>query len=277
MPSAKLDATLTVYYEDEWFGHPWLAPEAVVLIHGAAESSRAWFAWVPRLAGELRVLRPDLRGFGRSTVPPAGYPWSPRAFAADLARFFDVLGLAAAHVVGAKLGGTVALQFAADYPQRTRTLAVLSGPVRGHGAGGKIDPGVASARIGAVGLAAWAAETQRARLGSSVSSEQVEWWTQLMAQSDARVCLEVTAAAGRMDISDLLPQIRCPALVITTEGSSLLPVETVREWQRQIPTSELLVLPGDSFHPAASVPDECARHVLAFIGRRAAPAGHGGS
>jgi pimeloyl-ACP methyl ester carboxylesterase len=72
------------------------------------------------------------------------------------------------------------------------------------------------------------------------------------------------------DITDALPRIRCPTLVITTEGSALGSVEEVRAWQRMIPRSELLVLPGDSYHVAASDPDACARATLEFI-RRAAP------
>ena len=55
--------------------------------------------------------------------------------------------------------------------------------------------------------------------------------------------------------------------MITTEASALASVDVVRGWQQQIPHSELLVLPGDSYHIAAAKPDECARHVLAFINR----------
>lgn len=267
MPAVQVDGSLTMYYEDHYYGDPWREPEAALLIHGVAESSRAWFGWVPHVARELRVLRPDQRGFGRSTIPPPGYAWSPASFASDLARFLDVVGVEAVHVVGAKLGGTVAMQFAADYPQRTRTLAVLSGPVRVHRTGGRVDLAGFSDRIRSIGVIGWAAETQRARLGSEVPEEQIAWWTSFMAATDPRVVLEVTKAAGQLDISEALPRIQAPTLVVTTESSALASVETVREWQRQIPNSELLVLPGDSYHVAAAKPDECTGHVLAFIGR----------
>lgn len=69
------------------------------------------------------------------------------------------------------------------------------------------------------------------------------------------------------DFTDALPKTRCPTLVITTEGSGLAAVEETRAWQRRIPRSELLVLPGDSYHVAASDAGRCARETLAFITR----------
>ena len=48
------------YFRDEYFGEPWRTPQAVVLIHGALESGIVWYAWVPALARQYRVLRPDL-------------------------------------------------------------------------------------------------------------------------------------------------------------------------------------------------------------------------
>ena len=63
------------FYREDWFGEPWRKPETAVLIHGNAESSIVWYAWMPRMAQEFRVLRPDLPGFGRSRIP-AGFAWS---------------------------------------------------------------------------------------------------------------------------------------------------------------------------------------------------------
>ncbi|MBI4504854.1 MAG: alpha/beta hydrolase [Chloroflexi bacterium] len=270
MPTVNIDSTLTMSYEDHWYGDPWRQPEVALLIHGVAESSRAWYAWVPHLARELRVLRPDQRGFGRSTVPPPGYAWTIAGFAADLARFLDAVGVASAHVVGAKLGGTIALQFAADYPDRTRTLSVLSGPVRARNTGGRIDLTAFPERIRAIGVGGWAAETQRARLGSEVAEEHIAWWSSFMAQTDPRVCVEITAAVERVDVSGLLPSIKARSLIATSERSPLASVEVVREWARLIPNAEVLVVPGDGYHIAAAKPDECAQHVLAFIKRAAA-------
>ena len=84
MPMARIDNATEMYYEEHDFTDPWLDAETVVLHHGNAKNSRLWYAWVPLLARKYRVVRLDARGFGRSTVPHPGYPWSLSGFASDL-------------------------------------------------------------------------------------------------------------------------------------------------------------------------------------------------
>ena len=66
------------FYREDWFGEPWRKPEPVVLIHGNDESSEEWYAWVPRMAQEYRVIRPDLPGLGHSNVP-RGFDYAPQS------------------------------------------------------------------------------------------------------------------------------------------------------------------------------------------------------
>lgn len=255
-------------YDDDWFGPPWQAPEAVVLLHGIAESAEAWRAWVPALAANFRVVRPDLPGFGRSPLPGPDFDWSPGAFAAEVARLLDDLGLDAVHVVGAKYGGTIAMQFAADFPARTRTLSVFSSPVVAAPGGRRVNLETFADWIRRDGVAAWAAATQRTRLGPDAPEPQVRWWTEgLMARARPEACIGAAVAAGRLDIRPVLPRIQAPVLVCTTEGSALQSVDAVRTWQEKIPCSTLRVLPGSAYHVAAVRPEECARLVLDFIAR----------
>jgi 3-oxoadipate enol-lactonase len=67
------------------------------------------------------------------------------------------------------------------------------------------------------------------------------------------------------DIRADLPKIACPTLVITTENSGLGSVADTRAWQQQIPNSELVVLPGNSYHVAVTHADRAAAATLAFI------------
>jgi len=71
-----------------------------------------------------------------------------------------------------------------------------------------------------------------------------------------------------IDVRPDLPSIKCPTLVVTTDGSGLGSVEAVRGWQQMIPNSEFMVVPGDSYHVAATHPEPCARAMLDFIDRR---------
>src|SRR5712675_1521924 len=149
------------FYRDDWFGEPWRKPETAVLIHGNAESSIVWYAWLPRMGQEFRVLRPDLPGLGRSRIP-AGFEWSLPSLAAFVAHLMDKAGADSAHIIGAKAGGAIAMQFAADYPARTRTLSVVHVPAA-----------VTNERAAASGSSF---APQSARLGSAASKEMVDYW-----------------------------------------------------------------------------------------------------
>ena len=130
MPTVQLDSTLEMYYEDDDYTDPWRTPETVVLHHGNAKSSRLWYAWVPLLARQYRVIRLDARGFGRSSVPPEGYDWSLSNFATDLQALLDHLGIDKAHLIGETVGGTISLKFAHEHPERLHSLTVCTSPYK---------------------------------------------------------------------------------------------------------------------------------------------------
>jgi pimeloyl-ACP methyl ester carboxylesterase len=118
MPQAQ-NGDVTIYYEDEGSGRP------VLLIHGHTMDRRIWDPMVPGLlAAGLRVLRPDLRGHGRSTRPDFGYHVSHHA--ADMAALLDAAGVDVATVVGYSIGGGVALEMAVTMPDRLRGLVLVS-------------------------------------------------------------------------------------------------------------------------------------------------------
>ena len=70
------------------------------------------------------------------------------------------------------------------------------------------------------------------------------------------------------DIRADLPKIKCPTLVLTTDENGHNSIDATRAWQQVIPNSTLRVLPGNSYHVAASDPELCARETLEFISRQ---------
>src|SRR3989442_12329099 len=107
---------------------PWTEPATILLLHGNAESRRAWYAWVPLLARRFRVVRPDMRGYGASTPMPRDFKWSLDVVIDDYVRLIDSLGVQRVHLVGAKIGGIIARAFAARRPARGTTLTVIGSP-----------------------------------------------------------------------------------------------------------------------------------------------------
>ncbi|HJU19655.1 MAG TPA: alpha/beta hydrolase [Stellaceae bacterium] len=267
MPNFRAAPDLDMHYRVDDFTDPWRTPETVFLLHGNAESGEAWYGWVPSLARHYRVVRPDMRGFGASTPMPADFPWTLDGLIDDFLSLADHLGVDRFHLVGAKIGGTIARALAARRPERVSTLTVVGTPPPfRHGAAERA-PALAE-EFRTKGVEPWARRTMGGRLGSAFPPDGVEWWIGLMARTAASTQIGFMGTIACADIRADLPRIRCPTLVITTENSGLASVEETRAWQQQIARSTLLVWPGDSYHVAASHAERCAAATLDFIARR---------
>lgn len=242
------EGTDDLFYREDWFGEPWRNPETTVLIHGNDESSIVWYGWIPGMGREYRVIRPDLPGFGRSRVPP-GFEWSLPNLATFIARAMDKAGAQRAHIIGAKTGGAIAMQFAADYPERTLTLSVASGPAS------------------VIQIANPSPIPQRDRLGSHASMEMIDYWNKMFADAPEEGKKGLNFVLSRFDLAreGVLQRIQAPALIMTSDKSALQSVEKVRQYQRLIANSRLVVLDSDAYHIAAAKPDECVSNVLTFI------------
>ncbi len=99
---------------------------AVVLLHAGVADRRMWHPVAGHLGRAFRVVRPDLRGYGQSPLPPEEY-----ADADDVADLLDHLGIDDAAVVGASFGGRVAMELAVRHPSRVRQLVLLNPALRG--------------------------------------------------------------------------------------------------------------------------------------------------
>src|SRR5262249_29888089 len=88
----ELAPGIVLAYTVDDFHDPWRPAETIVLVHGLAESGAAWYGWVPHLARNFRIVRPDLRGFGGSTPMPRDFAWSLDGLAGDLKRLVDTSG-----------------------------------------------------------------------------------------------------------------------------------------------------------------------------------------
>jgi len=266
MPTFEAAPGAQLHYLVDDFTDPWREPETVLLLHGNAESGLAWYAWVPQLARSVRVIRPDMRGYGASTPMPRHFPWTLDVIIDDYARFMDALGVQRFHLVGAKIGGIIARAFAARRPERVATLTVVGSPPPLR-QGAEHVPALTE-EFETRGVEHWARRTMAGRLGERFPAEGVEWWIRFMGRTPVSTIVGFNAAINYSDIRADLPKIGCPTLVITTDGSGLASVEETRAWQQAIAGSELLVIPGNSFHVAASDAERCARATLDFIGRR---------
>lgn len=98
---------------------------ALLALHGIGAQKDHWPRLARRLAERVRVVAPDLPGFGESDrAPDADYSMTAQAEA--VVAIADGLGLDRFHLAGSSMGGRIAAEVAAAYPDRLRSLWLLA-------------------------------------------------------------------------------------------------------------------------------------------------------
>jgi pimeloyl-ACP methyl ester carboxylesterase len=124
-----MEATINgarIHYERAGAGMP------VIFLHEGVADSRMWEPQVAAFAKHFEVIRPDMRGFGQSELPPV--QWSP---VEDVLGLMDELGLKPAHLVGGSMGGALAIDFALEHPERVSRLVLMGTAISGANFGKK--------------------------------------------------------------------------------------------------------------------------------------------
>ena len=115
----------------------------LVFLHANGFNARAYRTILAPLSNELRILAPDQRGHGATTLP-TDYPrTSWLDLKDDLLAFLDAMGLERVALSGHSMGGTASLLAAGERPERVRALALLDPVIRPPNA-----PGASSELIG---------------------------------------------------------------------------------------------------------------------------------
>ncbi|MEI2715654.1 MAG: alpha/beta hydrolase [Candidatus Nanopelagicales bacterium] len=101
----------------------------VVFLHGFPQDSTAWDSVVEPIQEQgYRTLAPNLRGYSPAARPTAAKDYVSARTAADAIALLDAIEADDAHIVGHDWGGFVAWAVASEYPDRVRTVSVLSTP-----------------------------------------------------------------------------------------------------------------------------------------------------
>jgi 3-oxoadipate enol-lactonase len=254
---------LILAYDIDDFTDPWKEAPTLLLLHAAMGSARRYFAWVPHLSRHYRVVRLDLRGHGRSQVPPADQPLSLDRLAIDVAELLDHFGLEAAHVVGNSAGGYLGQQLAMTRPERVRSLSLFGST-----------PGLKNSQapswipqIQAKGLRAFLAETIRDRLAADANPGLVEWFLDEAAKNDPSYIGKFVLLMASYDWSGEVERIACPTLVVIPGNETVGSIANYDPF-RKLKDVEIKVYDGLPHNICDAVPDRCAADLRDFLRRR---------
>ncbi|HVL99146.1 MAG TPA: alpha/beta hydrolase [Egibacteraceae bacterium] len=219
----------------------------VVVLHGWGAAGEAQLPAARLLASSLRVLVPDLPGFGRSEQP-SHVPTLPE-LADALAGWMTAMGLAPAVVVGNSMGCQVLAHLAARHPDQVDAV-VLQGPT--------IDAGARTVLRQAARLA-HGSRFERPSLG----------WVQARGVRQAGVGRLMTTLRHALDdrIEETVAEVACPLLVVRGSRDPLVTQQWAETVACRAPRGELRVVPGPGHCMVYSAPLELARLVRGFLGR----------
>jgi pimeloyl-ACP methyl ester carboxylesterase len=230
------------------FGSP--TDPAVLLVAGIG-SSMDW--WEPEFCGSLTgryVIRYDHRDTGDAPSYPPGRPgYTGEDLVTDAVAVLDEVGVAAAHVVGLSMGGTLAQLLTLDHPDRVLSLTAISTTA---GVGDPDLPGASLAEIpdpdwtSDEAVVSYFVESQRALAVAPFDEAEV--------RAVAAIAVSRTknhessqknhmAAGGSGSWRHRLGEIAVPALVIHGDQDPLFPLPHGEALAREIPGARLVVLP----------------------------------
>ncbi len=245
----------------------------VLLVHGFPLDHTMWDAQTSTLRDRYRVIAPDLRGFGGSSMPDSAEETTTvEQMADDLAALLDALQIVQPIALcGLSMGGYVAFQFWRKYPQRLRALvlcdtrAVADTP---EGAASRMKMVEHVLRAGTQ----YVAEAMLPKLfAQSTFAEQadvVDFERQkILSASPWGIAAALRGLAIRPDVRELLPSIQLPTLVIVGEHDAISSPEEMRGIAEQIPAAEFVTIPRSGHMTPLENSPAFNAALSAFLGR----------
>ena len=246
-----------LHYEEAGEGPP------LVLLHGIGASRRDWDFNVPAFARAYRVITPDLRGFGLSEKSGN---YGVATFASDVWELLERLGIDRFDLIGHSMGGAVALQMAADQPQRiARLVAADTLPsFQANTFGKRILFAYRYLMMGVFGPQRLAGAVAAKLFPLPEQQALRERATAGGLANDRTVYLETLNQLLGWNVLQQLHKLVMPVLVLAAEHD-YFPVADAEAFVEALPQGQLKVFAGMHHAVPLEAPDEFNTAVLSFL------------
>jgi 3-oxoadipate enol-lactonase len=209
----------------------------VLFLHGIRGNRGNWSAQVDAFSRHYRAAAWDARGYGDSDDYAGALQFEH--FSGDVLRVAEHFGVQRMHLVGLSMGGRIARNVALRFPERLRSLTLVSTTP-----GFDAMPAEDVRRFVTERQSAPTRESVRRLLGSRAEAQAFEaLWQSVCAVRDEpyRKTLEASVAQDR---GAPIENIRVPTLVVSGDEDSVYPPALARETARRIPEAELAMIEG---------------------------------
>ena len=237
----------------------------LMLLHGLGGCGGDWAMQLPALNRHFHVIRPDLRGHGRSSHPAGGY--TIKQMADDCAALLKRLALPRVHLAGISLGGMVALQLALDFPQLVDRLALINST-----------PALTPQTFGQR-LELWARLAAAHHLSMRWTGFLLSWrlfpareqrllrklFLQRWSHCNAHSYHATLRGLAGWTVLERLPQLQAPLLVISGDHD-FFPLSAKQLCAERAPRGRLVTIANSRHASIIDQPEACTRILLDFFG-----------
>jgi 3-oxoadipate enol-lactonase len=228
------------------------AGPGVLFIHGFPLDQRMWNAQLDALSANHRLIAPDLRGFGRSSVTEGTV--TMEQFADDLAMMLDRLNIQQpVALCGLSMGGYVAFQFLRKYPARVRSLVLCDTRSVADTPEGAAARRQMADKVVAEGTAPVAEALLPKLLHPRTPSDRpavAQAVREMILSTDPRgIAAAQRGMAARSDVTAQLPTISVRTLVLVGQEDAISPLDEMRKLAEAIPGAQFVAVP-DAGHMA---------------------------
>jgi pimeloyl-ACP methyl ester carboxylesterase len=238
----------------------------VVFHHGVGTSLEIFDEWMPIIAASHPVVRFDMRGWGRSVVPPESHAWSMEEMIADVCEVAEAaFGGGPVHVMGESIGGTIALAAGLAQPSRFASIAMSNAAIKGgqiaHAPGWR-------AEIARVGIKGWSDRLMEMRFApGTVAPEALAWFASVQERSPPHVAVGLGELLVGTDLASRLSGFELPLLLMMPDRSPYVSLAQANALAELVPQAEIAVFPGARHGLPLSHGKEAAATLLGFLAR----------
>lgn len=233
--------------------------ETLVLVHGHPFDRSMWQPQVARFSGSgWRVVTPDLRGYGESTVVPGKTQLA--TFAEDIAALLDHLGVGTFVLGGLSMGGQIVMEFQRLFPKRIRGLVLADTTAAAETAEGHRQRNAMADRLLREGMADHAAEVLPRMLApaniQALPAVAAYVMDMMRGTSPVGAAAALRGRAERPDYAETLRRVAVPTLVVVGRDDAFTPVGDAEAMYELIPDATLAVIDGAAHMPNLERPAE---------------------
>ncbi len=251
---------IRLYHEEAGTGVP------IVFLHGFTLDHRMWREQKEYFAKQYRVIVHDSRGHGKSEAPPTNYSRDHRV--EDLKLMLDQLGIDKCHLVGLSMEGSTGILFALKYPERLRSLTLVSTGAAGWNVGKKISKidELARAKGKEVALEQWLEWALQWYKGKDQFREVAQLLEEIMREHSGAIWADpMRGKYPRMTDLEHVHKIKVPTMIMAGERDRVF-VPLAKELHKKIEGSRYIMYPGVGHMINLEIPERFNGDVGEWVG-----------